>query len=929
MSFSSPILVLVTPSARALDRGAGSADLLFEGVDDQLGQAASVGDISGDGNDDIALGGPMIDAGGYTNNGAVYLILGPDSGGLTPTSATATLTGAASSAEIGSALHAGGDIDGDGFYDLLVGASGDDTGGANAGRAYLFYGPLSGALTTASADATFTGGAAGNKFGWELASIDADGDGTDDLVTSAPYYSSSRGRVYIWEGGSLTGSYAASTADYIFTGKSGSAEEAGYALAVGEFGTDEYLVISGPARDAGSTDNGILYFLAADGTFPATGNLDSVSDWEIEGNSSITRMGEHLASGFDSDGADGDELLACNDNGECPYFDVPVDASVTTVADRAALFGYSGSYAPQLRVTTAGDVDGDGLGDFLIADAEADYDGDSDSEGAAYLFYGASGPFSGNVTIETGADVVFEGTDDLDVFGDQVASGDVNNDGKSDILATAPYYDLTAGVDQGAGYLFYGPFDPIAGTIDLDDADSVIDGDDANDWTGYTVAGLGDINCDGVDDFATGGILADASATATGAVYIFFGPTPGSDYLAWLNTFLAADDADAIFYGDAADDFAGNNIAALGDIDEDGCDDFGISASGNDGSASGAGAVYLFYGTSSLAATLDSTDADAIFEGAAASDGFGTGLRGGGDFDGDGIDDFVVGAPYNDGAASNAGAAYVFLGASGGSAWTGTNNATSADCIYRGVAADDWAGWSVATDFDFDGDGDSDIAIGSPGVNDTLGANTGLVALFYHTACSGTASLSTADAKVRGEHATEQFGFAVAAGDVDNDDYDDLVVGAPYRDDEGSVYWIPGRASFTGFHRAPADGVSLCNDYSYRFGWSVDAGNVDGEAGAEVVAGAPWFSVGESQRGQGNLWYGDATAYWEDDGLCHAPSTSDVKLAGEDAFDYAGWSIAVVGDLNQDGEKDIGIGAFGSERGATNEGAAYVVLSSH
>lgn len=601
------------------------------------------------------------------------------------------------------------------------------------------------------------------------------------------------------------------------------------------------MVISGPSRDygGGSTDNGTLYLLASDGSFPSSGNLDAVADHEIAADSSVTRLGQRMASGFYSDNdTTTQELLACNDNGECLFFS---DPSNDTFATYAAIFRYTGSYSPELRVADAGAVDGDLTDDFLLADPGDDFDGDSDDEGTVFLFY----------------------------------------------------------------------------------------------WSGHSIAGLGDINCDGVDDFATGGILEDESATSTGAVYIFFGPTAESGDLAWRNTFLGASDADIVFYGDAASDLAGNNIAGIGDLNDDGCADFAIAAAGNDGSATDAGAVYLFYGTASFPASLDSSDADATFEGAAAGDTFGYGLRGGGDFDGDGIDDMVVGAPYNDGAAANAGAAYVFLGASGGGAWSGTVGATSADCVYRGVAANDWAGWSFATGFDFDDDGWDDLAIGSPGVDDGLGSNTGLVALFYNTACSGTASVSTADTLIQGKLAGEQFGFSLAAGDVDDDGYDDLVVGAPYSTydivpgEDGSVYWIPGRSSLTGTVRAPALGVQLCTDAEVRFGWAVDAGNVDAEPGAEILAGAPWFSVAETRRGNSYVWYGSTIAGWENDGICHVPATAEVKLTGEDAYDYAGWSIAALGDLNQDGEEDIGVGAFGSERGLTNQGAAYVVLSSH
>lgn len=124
--------------------------------------------------------------------------------------------------------------------------------------------------------------------------------------------------------------------------------------------------------------------------------------------------------------------------------------------------------------------------------------------------------------------------------------------------------------------------------------------------------------------------------------------------------------------------------------------------------------------------------------------------------------------------------------------------------------------------------------------------------------------------------------------------------------------------------------------YGY-VGESSSTGDINGDGNSDILLGAPALgSLGSygvvyllSGPLGGYLWYGSTIAGWENDGLCHVPATAEVKLTGEDAYDYSGWSIAALGDLNQDGEEDIGVGAFGSERGLTNQGAAYVVLSSH
>lgn len=195
------LTVLLSQSALALDRTAGSADLHFEGPTayGYVGESSSTGDINGDGNSDILLGAPAL--GSLGSNGVVYLLSGPLGGKLSPAEATATISGTNSGDQAGFSVHGRGDFDGDGTDDILIGAPYNDGETTNGGRVYLFYGPVSGTLSASAADVIFTGTNTTERFGWALASLDVDQDGTDDVVASAPYYSSSRGRVYIWEGG--------------------------------------------------------------------------------------------------------------------------------------------------------------------------------------------------------------------------------------------------------------------------------------------------------------------------------------------------------------------------------------------------------------------------------------------------------------------------------------------------------------------------------------------------------------------------------------------------------------------------------------------------------------------------------------------------------------------------------------------------------
>jgi hypothetical protein len=553
------------------------------------------------------------------------------------------------------------------------------------------------------------------------------------------------------------------------------------------------------------------------------------------------------------------------------------------------------------------------------------------------------------------ADLVFDGRDADNRFGAAVAAGDVNGDGRVDILVGAPSDD--AAIGTGRAYLFYGSFEywPL-GDVQLADASAIIDGEDANDRLGYRVAAIGDVNCDGVEDFALGAHYADeVESYEGGGVYIFLGPTPHSTYLDWQSTgSFSAADADVIIYGDTSGMRFGAAITGLGDFDGDGCDDFAVGAPGAFFESTQGGIVFVYTGDTSLGEgdpgdpseplVFNSNDFNdyggVALYGTAALDWFGTSLAAG-DFDSDGYPDLVVGASYYDPSPSlsNAGAAYLFLGGPG--EWAGWTPASSLfyDCLWTGTQANAHAGYSVLAGFDFDGDGSQDIAVGEPDWDapSTITGpkpDTGRVFMLYPSetvSCSGGSDLSTAsDVIIRGTTRYNRFGLSLAAGDVNPGDTtcaacDDLLVGAPSQSYPYAA-WIPGDPSLAGTQTAPAGGTLLYSSTETAFGWSVAVLNVNGVDGADVVVGAPYDSTNGHWAGAAHYWMGNTVSYWKGDGSSHLASTDWTTFYGEDVADYAGWAVSSLGDLNQDGEPDLGVGAWGETYGI---GTAYVVLSSY
>jgi hypothetical protein len=834
---------------------------------------ASAGDVNGDGYDDALIGANEASF-GETGEGAAFLYLGSASGLSASPSWDQDCDNAG--AQFGHSVASAGDVNGDGYADVIVGARQY----ASSGRVYGYLGSSTGLATSASW--LLDSGQSASLFGGQVSSAgDVNGDGYADVVVGAYSYSdgqSNEGKAFVYLGSS---SGLVTTAAW--TGEGDQVDAAyGYSVSrAGDVNGDGYadVVVGAADFSNGQTEEGAAFVYLGSAT-----GLDAAPAWTVEGNVTAASYGNRVAGAGDVNG-DG-------------YADVAVGAGKYSAPDldEGAGFLYLGSAtglataaswtvqsdqagARYGGVAPAGDVNGDGFGD-LVATAWS-WDGGEADEGGAFLYYGSGAGIAEAASWSVESDQAGAG------LGNSVAAaGDVNGDGFGDVVIGAEDYNS----GDGAVLVYLGS------AAGLQTAAQTLAPTTTGHGFGTSVASAGDVNGDGFADVVVGAEGYDAPETNEGGAWLYLGSSSG------LST-------TAVWSAESNNNGArfGCSVASAGDVNRDGRDDVVVGARDYTNGQSDEGAAFLYLGTPT---GLETTHAWMV-ESNQAGANLGTSVAGRGDFNGDGFADVLVGAEEYTGSVNDEGAAFLYLGSSSGlesaPAWTALSGDPNSDF-----------GGSVASAGDVDRDGFDDALIGAGRARSIArergkGGDGGC--LLYPGSSTGLAT--TASWSVLASGNAEEFGESVAsAGDVNGDGYADIVVGAS-RYDGGQLN--EGQAVI---HLGSASGLSVTSSWavesnqgSGRLGESVaSAGDVNGDGFSDVLVGVRLWDGGQLNEGAASVWHGNSgdgtTSAWAPAPQSLRPSTTTpippgLRSTSMTAFDIALLARSPVGRTGADLQVEV------------------------
>jgi hypothetical protein len=815
------------------------------------GSVATAGDVNGDGYSDIIVGSSLYDS-VETNEGRVFVWYGSASGlgaSGTPFNADWHAESNQSNSDFGNCVSTAGDVNGDGYSDIIVGARFYNNGQSDEGAAFVWYGSSTGLGangTDANRDWFAESNLLSSQFGWSLSTAgDVNGDGYSDVIIGAGFYEnnlSNEGSVWIWFGSStgLGADGNPTNEDWTAESNQSNALFGNSVATAGDVNGDGYsdVLIGAPDYDNGQTDEGAAYL------------------W-------LGGISGPVANG------------------------TPLNANWSAQSDQAnAKFGFS--------VSTAGDVNGDGYSDVVIGAPR--YDSTQTSEGRAFVWYGSSSDLGADGTIGNAGWTYVSGQDQAQFGYSIFTAGDVNGDGYSDVIAGAHLYD-SGESNEGQAYVFNGSPTGLSSTVNFTKA-----GTAGSDYLGANVSSAGDVNGDGYSDVLISAPYFDGGQTDEGIVYLFGGA---------LNGLKPA--AIASIEGNQDSANFGSSASTAGDVNGDGYCDVIIGAPLYNNGQNNEGRAYIYLGSAltpflTFSTSVESDQADA---------NFGASVSTSGDVNGDGYSDVIVGADLYDNGQTDEGKVSVYYGSATGISstpnWTTESDQSTAKM-----------GNAVSTAGDVNGDGYSDILVGSS-YYDNGSTDEGRVYVYYGSA-NGLST--TANWTGESDQNSARFGFSLStAGDVDGDGFADILVSAVLYDNgnanEGGVFLWYGSSSGLGANGTPsnANWSAESNQTTAQLGWSVStAGDVNGDGYSDVTAGARLYDNGESNEGGAFCWFGSPSGL----GANGTPSNADWSAESNQANADFGISVSTAGDVNGDGYSDVIVGAQNYDNGSTDNGQVFV-----
>jgi CHU domain-containing protein/FG-GAP repeat protein/VCBS repeat protein len=744
---------------------------------DQFGIGVEViGDVDHDGIDDIAVGAWLDDDLG-TNHGAIYILMLNSDGTVKAQQKISHLVGGGppkvnGQFHFGTSIAALGDLNGDGNVDIAVGASGGDDAGTvleYKGAVWILFLDDDGTVLEYQKISNNEGGGPGDlnerdNFGVRVKAVgDINNDGLPDIAVAVRNLTyTNEGSVYIAfldYNGTAKGIQKITQSTGGFSGSLDTNDYFGMGVAgLGDLNGDGVndIAVGAYADDDGGSNRGAVWicFMNEDGTVTSEQKISDVA------------------------------------------------GSFTGTLDDGDLFGIS--------LAALNDLDGDGIVDIVVG-AKGDDDGGTNEGAMWFLYLNTDGTVKDYDKLSTTDTLLSPEVATNEQFLYDISYfGDRNNDGKLDLLVGA-WEASDSTITSGEVYVLHLEGSPsyphkkyhktlsfISGlkkhsALTGEPLASEIDGWD---YYGSSVAAIGDLDGDGINDMVVGSRLDDDGGTNTGAVYVQFLNSDGS-----IKSYQKISDTQGGFTGaiDNADYF-GISVCSLGDLDGDGNTDIAVGAWGDDDGGTDRGALWILFLDSN--GTVNSyqkiSDTQGNFTGVLDdSDRFSWSLANVGDINHDGLPEIAVGAYGDDDGFSNAGALWILFLDTNGTVKSHQKISATEGGLTDTLAVFDLFGYSVSAIGDLNDDGSIDIVVGAP-TDDDQAENAGA---FYILFLSDSATVKSSKKIVSGSYgfdgvqiADDRFGSSLSGSyDFDLDGITDLLVGGILTDFGGSdrgVAWV-------------------------------------------------------------------------------------------------------------------------------------------